>query len=217
MESFIDSTFTFVDQETDIELEISKLIAKQEIVNYVENYDEVDNEISKLIQTFREEEREQKESGKPSISSCASILMSFLNKLSDKELLSSAGRSLRLGCLHIGKCIEPSADSNNEVLNGEDLEVNIPQSAELESELELETAPSSQCFGQVGMLDLSSISKFAQLQGPSRNVMPAKMEGAPLPLSNLHVSPTSKIVNRFSQLKQTNHRGPNKKPRRPNC
>ena len=52
MESLLDSTFRFVDKETDIELEISKLILEQEKNKWAEipNYDEIDEEISKLIQ-----------------------------------------------------------------------------------------------------------------------------------------------------------------------
>ena len=53
MESFIDSSllhssFRFLDKETDIELEISKLISEQEKNKTVEipNYDEVDEEIA---------------------------------------------------------------------------------------------------------------------------------------------------------------------------
>ena len=50
MESFLDSSFRFVDKETDIELEISKLILEQEKNKSVEipNYDEVDEEIARL-------------------------------------------------------------------------------------------------------------------------------------------------------------------------
>ena len=68
MESLLDSTFRFVDNETDIELEISKLISEQEKSKWTEipNYDEIDEEISKLIQGFEEEERQKKEQGKPS-------------------------------------------------------------------------------------------------------------------------------------------------------
>ena len=60
MESLLDSTFRFVDKETDIELEISKLISEQEKNKWTEipNYDEIDQEISKLIQDFEEEERQ---------------------------------------------------------------------------------------------------------------------------------------------------------------
>ena len=79
MESLIDSTFRFLDEETDIELEISKLILEQERNKSPENpnYDEIDQEISKLTQEFEEEERQQKEPGKPSIVPCASPLMSL--------------------------------------------------------------------------------------------------------------------------------------------
>ena len=60
MESLLDSTFKFVDNETDIELEISKSILEQEKNKWTEipNYDEIDEEISKLIQSFEEEERQ---------------------------------------------------------------------------------------------------------------------------------------------------------------
>ena len=59
MESFLDSTFRFVDKETDIELEISKLLSEQGKNKWTEipNYDEIDEEIFKLIQSFEEEER----------------------------------------------------------------------------------------------------------------------------------------------------------------
>ena len=67
--------------------------------------------------------------------------------MSDKALLSSASRSLRLGCPDIEKCIEPSDDSNNEVLNVE-LSLNWTEVNTLQL-AELETAPSSQHFGQV--------------------------------------------------------------------
>ena len=68
MESLLDSTFRFLDKETDIELEISKLISEQEKNKWVEipNYNEVDEEFSRLIQSFEEEERQRKEQGKPS-------------------------------------------------------------------------------------------------------------------------------------------------------
>ena len=58
-ESLLNSTFRFVDKETDIELEISKLILEQEKNKWTEipNY-EIDQEISKLIQDFEEEERQ---------------------------------------------------------------------------------------------------------------------------------------------------------------
>ena len=55
------SSFRFVDKETNVELEISKLILEKEknkkgleIPN--SNYDEVDEEIARLIHNFEEEE-----------------------------------------------------------------------------------------------------------------------------------------------------------------
>ena len=58
MESLLDSSFRFLDKETDIELEISKLISEQEKNKSVEipNYDEINEEIARLIQSFEEEE-----------------------------------------------------------------------------------------------------------------------------------------------------------------
>ena len=60
VEPFLDSMFRFLDKETDIELEISKLISEQKRNKWTEipNYDEIDQEISKLIQDFEEEERQ---------------------------------------------------------------------------------------------------------------------------------------------------------------
>ena len=89
MESFLDSSFRFLDKETDIELEISNLILEQERNKCIEipeipNYDEVDEEIARLIQSFEEEEKQRWEQGKPSLISCASPLMSFL--LEDSEV-----------------------------------------------------------------------------------------------------------------------------------
>ena len=77
MDSFIDSTFEFLDQEK-------------------KNYDESDLKNLKLIPTIRQES-EQKESNTPSISSCASSLMSFLDQVSDKLLSSACKDSLRKG------------------------------------------------------------------------------------------------------------------------
>ena len=135
--------------------------------------------------------------------------MSFLSEVSNKEL-SSAGSCLRLGCPDIEKCIEPRDNTNNELPNGKDLDVNKPQSAKLESGSELETAPSSKHFGQFSALDQSDEAKSAQLQIPSHNVTQLKTEGVPLPLLHLHISPTPKIVI-LLQLKKENLRGPCKR------
>ena len=69
------------------------------------------------------------------------------------------------------------------------MQTNKSQSSELESELELEAALSSEHSGQVSTSD-----QTAQLQGLSSNVPQSRTEGVPLPLLKLHVSPTSKIV-----------------------
>ena len=62
------SSFRFVDKETNVELEISKLISEQvrnkkglEIPN--PNYDDVDEEIARLIHNFEEEERGKTKTG----------------------------------------------------------------------------------------------------------------------------------------------------------
>ena len=122
MESFVDSSFKFLDKERDVELEISKLILEQDKAKWPEipSFDEIDQEISKLIQQFQEEERKQMHSGKPSISSCASPLMSFLSEVSDKEL-ASASRDIKLGCPDIEKCIDKE-DSNSEELDKHNLD-----------------------------------------------------------------------------------------------
>ena len=66
------SSFRFVDKETRVELEISKLISEQErnkkgleIPN--PNYVDVDEEIVRLIHNFEEEEKQRREQGKPSL------------------------------------------------------------------------------------------------------------------------------------------------------
>ena len=125
MESFLDSSFRFVDKETDIGQEISKLMSEQE---KTPNYDEVDEEIARLIQSFEEEEKQRKEQDKPSWVSCASPLMSFLLEESEEENISV------------------STDTISQALKGDNLEANNlqvdtdkpptdkPQSPELELE-----------------------------------------------------------------------------------
>ena len=74
MESFIDLSFRFFDKETNVELEISKLISEQENNKKgleIPNYDEVDEKIARLIHNFEEEEKQRQEQGKPSLIACA--------------------------------------------------------------------------------------------------------------------------------------------------
>ena len=54
------SSYGFVDKETNVELEISKLISEQERNNEHPNYDEVDQEIARLIHNFEEEGKTKK-------------------------------------------------------------------------------------------------------------------------------------------------------------
>ena len=205
-----------IQEGSDIDLEIVELILDLE----TKNYTKPDIEISKLIPTLGQEEEEQE---KLSITSCASTLMSFLNQVSD-QLLTSAGRSLKFGCPDIEKCLEPeiqSVSSNTKVVSRDNSEIaatnseiappsmkviNTPSSAELN------TAPSSH-IGQVSILDQSSrLENKSQPKNldPFHN-MPQKTEGVLLHLLDLHVSPTSKIVNRLSQLKKKNLKGQSKR------
>ena len=80
------SSYGFVDKETNVELEISKLISEQERNNEHPNYDEVDQEIARLIHNFEEEEKQRREQGKPSLIACASPLLSFLLEEKDEDL-----------------------------------------------------------------------------------------------------------------------------------
>ena len=80
------SNFRFLDKETNVELEISKLISEQERNNENLNYGDVDKEIARLIHNFEEEEKQRREQGKPSLISCASPLMSFLLEEKNEDL-----------------------------------------------------------------------------------------------------------------------------------
>ena len=81
-----ESNFRFLDKETNVELEISKLLLEQERNNQNLNYDDVDEEIARLIHNFEEEEKQRQEQGKPSLILCASPLLSFLLEEKDKDL-----------------------------------------------------------------------------------------------------------------------------------
>ena len=116
--------FRFLDKETDVELEISKLISEQERNNQNLNYDEVDEEIARLIHNFEEEEKQRWEQGKPSLISCASPLLSFLLEEKDEDLA--------IACDRLGI---------NQAMSREDLEAHSLQKDIVKShvaELELE-------------------------------------------------------------------------------
>ena len=81
-----ESNFRFLDKETNVELEISKLISEQERNNENPNYDYVDEEIARLIHSFEEEEKQRREQGKPSLITCVSWLLSFLLEEKDEDL-----------------------------------------------------------------------------------------------------------------------------------
>ena len=86
MDSFVDSTFDFLEQET-------------------EKYKPLKIKISKTLQTI-EQGSGQKESNTPSILSCASPSMSFLDQVSDELLSSASKNSLRNGCPSIEKYLD---------------------------------------------------------------------------------------------------------------
>ena len=79
-----ETEFRFLDKETNVELEISKLLSEQDNKN--QNLNDVDEEIARLIHNFEEEEKQRREQGKPSLISCASPLLSFLLEETDEDL-----------------------------------------------------------------------------------------------------------------------------------
>ena len=134
---------SFNKQETSLEIEIAKLIAKQETENCEEldltntelfsdqeseNYDEVDSEISKLISDIKQREKEGKpiqkeDSNKLSKSPCVSPLMPYLDEVSG--ILSFASRNLRLDGSNSEKCLDegmefqsPTVGSSSEIGGG---------------------------------------------------------------------------------------------------
>ena len=195
-----DSSLRFLDKETNVELEISKLISEQERDKKgleIPNYDEVDEEIARLIHNFEEEEKQRWEQGKPSLIACASPLLSFLLEEKDEDL---AVISDSLGI--------------SQAMSREELEANkLQKDIDRLREVELKLGSQSE-NRQVRTLNQAA-------QGPPRDTS-TKTESAPLSLLRLRVSPTPKIVNRLSELKKKTTRGPSKrltqkKPQRPNC
>ena len=184
-----DSSFGFVDKETNVELEISKLISEQEKIKKgleIPNYDDVDEEIARLIHNFEEEEKQRREKGKPSLISCASPLLSFLLEETEEDL---AVISDRLGI---------SQTMSRDDLEAKNLQKDIEKSQKAEFKLELES----------GINQVNNLNQAAQ--GPSKDAS-KKTGSAPLSLLKLCVSPTPKIVNRLSEIKKKNTRGPSKR------
>ena len=180
------SNFRFLDKETNVELEISKLLSEQERNNQNLNYDDVDEEIARLIHNFEEEEKQRWEQGKPSLISCASPLLSFLLEEKDEDL---AVISDRLGI---------SQAMSRDDLEAKNLQKDIEKLRKAECKGELESESS-----QVNILNQAA-------QGPSKDAS-KKTESALLSLLKLRVSPTPKIVNRLSEIKKKNTRGPCKR------
>ena len=182
-----ESNFRFLDKETNVELEISKLLVEQERNNQNLNYDDVDEEIARLIHNFEEEEKQRWEQGESSLILCASPLLSFFLEEKDEDL---AVTSDRLGI--------------SQVMSREDLEANNLQKdiansqiAEIELGKEIKKATNGIVLNQAA-------------QGPSKDTL-KKAESAPLSLLKVRVSPTPKIVNRLSEIKKKNTRGPSKR------
>ena len=179
-----ETEFRFLDKETNVELEISKLLSDQDSRN--QNLNDVDEEIARLIHNFEEEERQRREQGKPSLIACASPLLSFLLEETDDDL---GIVNDRLGI--------------SQAMSREDLEANklqreINRSREVEQKLELENS------------QVCNLNQAAQVNGPTKNAS-KKTESAPLSLLKLRVSPTPNIVNRLSEIKKKNTRGPCKR------
>ena len=150
-----ETEFRFLDKETNVELEISKLLSEQDSKN--QNLNDVGEEIARLIHNFKEEEKQRREQGKPSLILCASPLLSFLLEATDEDL---AIVNDRLGI--------------SQVMSREDLEVNklqreINRSQEVELKLELEN--SQAC----------NLNQAAQVNGPTKNAL-KRTESAPLSL-----------------------------------
>ena len=174
------SSFRFLDKETNVELEISKLLLEQERNNQNLNYDDVDQEIARLIHNFEEEEKQRWEQGKPSLIVCALPLLSCLLEEKDEDL---SVINDRLGI--------------SQVMSREDLEAHNLQKEIVKS--------------QAAELELEKGTVLNQAaQGPSSDAS-KKTESALLSLLKLRVSPTPKIVNRLSEIKKKNTRGPCKR------
>ena len=147
-----ESNFRFLDKETNVELEISKLIVEQErnkkgLENRNSNYDEVDAEIARLIQNFEEEEKQRWEQGKPSLIACASPLLSFLLEEPDEDL---AVISDRLGI--------------SQAMSREDLEANKLQK-DIDRVQEVEVKLGSQLENS----QVCNSNQAAQVHGPTRD------------------------------------------------
>ena len=181
-----ETEFRFLDKETNVELEISKLLSEQDNRNQNQNLNDVDEEIARLIHNFEEEERQRREQGKPSLISCASPLLSFLLEEPDDDL---GIVNDRLGI---------SQAMSREELEANTLQREINRSREAEHKLELENNKGS------------NLNQAAQVNGPTKNAS-KKTESAPLSLLKLRVSPTPNIVNRLSEIKKKNTRGPCKR------
>ena len=152
--------------------------------------DQVDEEITRLIHNFEEEEKQRRDQGKPSLIACASPLLSFLLEEKDEDL---AVISDRLG-------ISQAMSRDN--LEAKKLLKDIDRSKETELKLELGS--------QFESSQVCTSNQAAQVHGPFSSAS-KKTESTPLSLLKLRISPTPKIVNRLSELKKQNIRGPSKR------
>ena len=96
-----------------------------------------------------------------------------------------------------------STDSISQVMKGDKLEANNLQIDKLQ------LAESGQEIKEHSS-ETSMSNQAAHLQGPSSNAS-KKTESTPLPLLKLRIFPSPKIVNRLSELKKKNTRGPSKR------
>ena len=147
----------------------------------------MDEEIARLIHNFEEEEKQRREQGKPSLIACASPLLSFLLEEKDEDL---AVTNDRLGI--------------SQAMSREDLEANNLQKdiAKLQiAEIDL---------GKEIKKGTNEIVLNQAAQGPAKDAS-KNAESAALFLLKVRVSPTPKIVNRLSEIKKKNTRGPCKR------
>ena len=140
-----ESNFRFLDKETNVGLEISKLLSEQERNIQNLNYDDVDEEIARLIHNFEEEEKQRWEQGKPSLISCASLLLSFLIEEKDEDL---AVTSDRLGI--------------SQVMSREDLEANNLQTAEIELDRKIKKGTNEIVLNQAAQGPVKDAPKKAE-------------------------------------------------------
>ena len=210
MDSFVDSTFDFLEQET-------------------ENFKPLKIEIPKPLQTINKES-EQNGCDTSPIGSCASPLVSFLDQVSDRLLSSAHGHTLRDGGPDLEKLLDskpssPTTGSSTEVLSTSTFGTN-PSSLPFDQVNSLDPSDISLAQTMINPPGLSlstSVCPSSKFSGvcvppllvtlPTHQTPPTILSlnltpvGTPLPLLHLHLVPTSGIVDRLVQLKQRTLKG----------